>query len=170
VRGDRYPGIDVAPADGAMGSHAASTLGSLLLAATALHGCALVAVPALGSAAASGSASALVGAGAGSIKGGVVYRTFDASLRDVYAAVQRTLSRLEFPAPEEQIKQEHVTLNTAAIERRVRIDLQPITPALTQVRVTAVIGLAEKDLATATTLVDLMAEALEPETRALSQE
>jgi hypothetical protein len=46
-----------------MGSHAASTLGSLLLAATALYGCAAVAVPVLGSAAASGSAGALVHAG-----------------------------------------------------------------------------------------------------------
>jgi hypothetical protein len=152
-----------------MGSHAASTLGLLLLAATALSGCAAVAVPVLGSAAASGSASALVRAGAGSIKDGVVYRTFDASLHDVYAAVQRTLSRLEFPAPEEQVNQEHVTLHTNAIERRVRIDLQPITPALTQIRVTAVIGLAQKDLATATTLVDLVAEALGPEPRALSR-
>jgi hypothetical protein len=42
-------------------------------------------------------------------------------------------------------------------------------PALTQVRVTAVIGLFQKDPATATTLVDLVAEALGPEPRALSR-
>lgn len=147
---------------------AEATLASLLLGAMALQGCAALAVPVLGSAAVSGSAGALVRAGAASIKNGTVYRTFDASLHDVYAAVQSTLSHLEFPAPEEQVNQEHVSLRTDAIERRVRIDLQPITPALTQVRVTAVIGPFQKDLATATTVVDLVAEALGPERRALS--
>src|SRR5262249_59640376 len=119
-------------------------------------------------AAASGGAGALVRGGAGWVSNGTVYRTFDASLRDVYTAVEGTLSRLEFPAPEAQVKQEHVTLRTSAIGRHVRIDLQPITPALTQVSVTAVIGPFEKDVATATTLVDLLAEALGPERKALS--
>jgi hypothetical protein len=148
---------------------AAQVLAPILLAAMALHGCAALAVPALGSAAVSGSAGELVRAGAASIKGGTVYRTFDASLRDVHVAAQTTLSRLEFSGLEEQVKQEHVTLRSNAIERRVRIDLQPITPALTQVAVTVAIGAWQKDLATATTLVDLVAEALGPEPRALSR-
>jgi hypothetical protein len=152
-----------------MVSHIAQTLASVLLAAMALHGCAVLAAPALGSAAASGSAGALVRAGAGSIKNGTVYRTFDAPLRDVDAAVRTTLSRLQFPGPEEQLHRERVTLRTNAIERRVCVELQPITSALTQVSVTLAIGPWRKDPATATTLVDLMAEALGPEPRALSR-
>jgi Protein of unknown function (DUF3568) len=143
-------------------SRAASILASLLLTAIAAPGCALLAVPALGSAAASGSAGALTRAGASAMRGGTVYRTFDAPLHDVYDAVKRTLARLEFPSPEEQVKQEHVTLQTNAIERRVHIDLQPITPTLVQVGVTVAINFFQKDPATAATLVDLVAEALGP--------
>jgi hypothetical protein len=127
-------------------------------------------VPVLGSAAASGSAGALVRAGTGSMKAGAVYRTFDASLHEVHTAVLSTLARLELPTPEEQVNREHVTLHTDAIERQVRIDLQPITPALTQVRVTVAIGPFQKDPATATTLVDLVAEALGPEPRVPSRQ
>jgi Protein of unknown function (DUF3568) len=143
-------------------SRAASILASLLLITIAAPGCAMLAVPALGYAAASGSADALTRAGASAMRGGTVYRTFDAPLRDVYDAVERTLARLEFPSPEEQVKQEHVTLQTNAIERRVHIDLQPITPTLVQVGVTVAINFFQKDPATAATLVDLVAEALGP--------
>jgi hypothetical protein len=62
-------------------SRAASILASLLLTTIAAPGCAMLAVPALGSAAASGSAGALTRAGASAMKGGTVYRTFDAPLR-----------------------------------------------------------------------------------------
>jgi hypothetical protein len=145
-----------------MGRRATYTLGVLLGAATMLQGCAALAVPVIGSAAASGSAGALVRAGAASVKNGAVYRTFDASLREVHSAVLGTLARLEIPTPEEQVDRERVTLRTRAIERKVRIDLQPITPALTQVRVIAAIDVLQDDTATATTLVDLVTKALEP--------
>ena len=139
-------------------------------AATALHGCVGLAVPVLGSAAASGSAGALVRAGANSVKGGAVYRTFDASLHEVHTAALSTLVRLQLPTPEEQVDHERVTLHTQAIERQVRIDLQPITPALTQIRVAAVIGPFQDDTATASTLVDLVAKALGPEPGAVSRQ
>jgi hypothetical protein len=67
------------------------------------------------------------------------------------------------------VKQEHVTLQTNAIERRVHIDLQPITPTLVQVGVTVAINFFQKDPATASTLVDLVAEALGPNSRVLSR-
>jgi hypothetical protein len=150
-------------------SHAVPILASLLLTAITLPGCAAaLAVPALGSAAASGGASALVRAGATSIQGGTAYRTFDAPLHDVHAAVETTLARLEFPDSDEQVHQERMTLRTNGIERHVRVDLQPITPTLTQVSVTVAINFWQKDPATAATLVDLVAETLGPEPRALS--
>src|SRR5262245_47867 len=92
-------------------SSATSFLGLLLLTAVGLPGCAAaLAVPALGSAAASGSANALVRAGASSLEGGTVYRTFDAPLETVHAAVGTTLARLELGAPDEEVHQEHMTL------------------------------------------------------------
>jgi hypothetical protein len=149
---------------------AAPILACLLLTATVLPGCAAaVAVPALGSAAASGGASALVRAGATSVQGGTASRTFDAPLANVHAAVGTTLARLEFPTPDERVHGEHMTLRTNAIERHVRVDLQPITPTLTQVSITVAINFWQKDPATAATLVDLVAEVLGPEPRALSR-
>jgi hypothetical protein len=82
--------------------------------------------------------------------------------------VETTLARLEFPDSDEQVHQERMTLRTNGIERHVRVDLQPITPTLTQVSVTVAINFWQKDPATAATLVDLVAETLGPEPRALS--
>ena len=135
----------------------------LLATAIALPGCAaVVAVPAIGSAAASGGASALVRAGSTAVQGGTVYRTFDAPLTSVHDAVETTLARLEFPAPDEEVHQEHVILSANAIDRHVRVDLQPITPTLTQVSITVSINFWQKDAATAATLIDLVTKILGP--------
>src|SRR5262249_35486486 len=104
-----------------------------------------------------------------SLEGGTVYRTFDAPLETVHAAVETTLARLEFGAPEEQVHQERMTLRASAIERHVQVDLQPITLALTQVSVTVAINAWQKDAATAATLVDVLAEVLGPSPRAMSR-
>ena len=140
-----------------------SILPVLLAMAIALPGCAaVVAVPAIGSAAASGGASALVRAGSTAVQGGTVYRTFDASLTSVHDAVETTLARLEFPAPDEEVHQERVILSANAIDRHVRVDLQPITPTLTQVSITVSINFWQKDAATAATLIDLVTKTLGP--------
>ena len=150
-------------------SRLALGLASLAI-AMALSGCAAaVAVPALGSAAVSGGANALVRAGATAVQGGTAYRTFDASLTSVHHAVETTLARIEFPAPDEQVQQERVILSAEAIDRHVRVDLQPITPSLTQVSVTVSINFWQKDSATAATLVDLVAQALGPAPRVSSR-
>ena len=147
-----------------------SALVSALLAALVLQGCAAIAAPALGSAATSGSTGALVRAGTGwTSSSGEVYRTFDAPLGDVHAAVRTTLSHVQFPVAEEQGDDTHVTLRATATNRQVRIDVLPITPALTQVGITVVNGPFRKDLATATTLSDLLAEALGPSLKATSR-
>jgi hypothetical protein len=138
-------------------------LAPLLAIAVALPGCAAaIAIPAIGSGAASGGAGALVRAGTTAVQAGTAYRTFDASLTSVYDAVEATLARLEFPAPDEQVHQEHIILSADAIERHVRVDLQPITTALTQVSVTVSINFWQKDSATAATLIDLMTKTLGP--------
>ena len=136
---------------------------ALLAMAIVLPGCAAaIAIPAIGSGAASGGAGALVRAGTTAVQGGTVYRTFDAPLISVHDAVQRTIARLEFPTPDEQVHQERVILSTNAIERHVRIDLEPITPTLTQVSITVSINFWQKDSATAATLIDLVTKTLGP--------
>jgi hypothetical protein len=138
----------------------------VLVVCLATQGCALLAVPAVGSAV-SGGMGGIARAGAARV-GGATARTFSASLPVVYGAVRATLNRLEFAPPEEEFDQEHVTLRTAGIERDVRIDLQPITPAITQVRVQVKRNLLSRDLATATELVAQVAEALEPDGQRLA--
>jgi hypothetical protein len=151
-------------------SRTALVLAPLLAIAIALPGCAAaVAVPAIGSAAASGGASALVRAGSTAVQGGTVYRTFDAPLTSVHDAVETTLARLEFPTPDEQVQQERVILSANAIERHVRVDLQPITPSLTQVSVTVSINFWQRDSATAATLLELVTATLGPAPRASSR-
>jgi hypothetical protein len=150
-----------------MAARTLPSLALLLLSATALHGCAALALPALGSAA-SGGANAVVKAGAASVSGGRAEQTFGVPLREAYAAVQATLSRLEFPAPTEEVTEEHVTLRTEGIEREVRVDLQPITPALTLIRIGVARGMLRQDATTATTLITLVADMIEPEPAALS--
>jgi hypothetical protein len=145
-------------------------LTSLLMIAIALPGCAAaIAVPAIGSAAASGGADALVRAGTTAVQGGTVYRTFDASLMSVHGAVESTLAHLDLTNPDEQVDHERVILSGDGIKRHVRVDLQPITPALTQVSVTVSMSFWRKDSATAATVVDLVAETLGPRPTALSR-
>ena len=151
-------------------SRRALILPPLLAITIALPGCAaVVAVPAIGSAAASGGASALVRAGSTAVQGGTVYRTFDAPLTSVHNAVETTLARLEFPAPDEQVHQERVILSANGIDRHVRVDLQPITPTLTQVSITVSINVWQKDSATAATLIELVTETLGPAPRVSSR-
>ena len=67
------------------------------------------------------------------------------------------------------MQQERVILSANAIERHVRVDLQPITPLLTQVSVTVSINFWQKDTATAATLLDLVTGTLGPAPRTSSR-
>jgi hypothetical protein len=122
---------------------------ALFAVAFALSGC--VALPALAPAALSAGGD-LVKAGTVHM-GGATYRTFGVSLSQLYHATRTTLDGLGFAPPEEESKEERVTLYARAIDRTVRIDLQPITGAMTQMRVTVRKEMLGKDLATASELV-----------------
>lgn len=138
--------------------------------AIASQGCAAaIAIPAIGSAAASGGAGELVKAGSTAAQGGTIYRTFDAPLTSVRDAVETTLAHLEFPAPDEEFNQERIILSAHAIDRQVRVDLKPITPMLTQVTVNVSINFWQKDAATASTLIDLVTNTLGPAHEASSR-
>jgi hypothetical protein len=126
-----------------------------------------VALPALASSVAGGGATELVKAGAAWTSGGSSYRTFRASLPDVYAAVRTTLAELEFPEPDEEVEQEKMILRARAIDRELRVDLNPVTSSLVSVRITVVQGLMRKDPATAATLIELVGDIVQPEWNAL---
>jgi uncharacterized protein DUF3568 len=136
-----------------------------LLAVTAtlgVGGCAAIAVPAIGAAALSSGVGSLVKSGTEYTLGGVAYRTFPGSLRDVYAAVRTTFSKLEFEEPDEKINEERVRLQYAGIGREVRVDLMPITPGITQMRMIVRKEFIGKDRATASAILDEIADALKP--------
>jgi hypothetical protein len=122
---------------------------AVLAVAFALAGC--VAVPALAPAALSAGGD-LVKVGTVHV-GGATYRTFGVPLSELYHATRKTLDGLGFAPPEEESKEERVTLYARAIDRTVRIDLQPITGAMTQMRVFVRKETLGKDLATASELV-----------------
>ena len=91
---------------------------------------------------------------AGTVRlGGATYRTFSLPLAEVHQATQKTLDGLGFPQLEEKTVEERVILYAHGVDRTVRIDLQPITPAMTQMRVFVRKKTFAKDLATASELL-----------------
>jgi hypothetical protein len=127
---------------------AIGSLGTLLLTWT-LGGCVALAPIAPAAFSAGGD---LVKAGTVRL-GGATFRTFSLPLSDVYHATRRTLDELGFAPPEEESVDEHVTLRAHGIDRTVRIDLQPITGAMTQMRVFVRKDTLGKDVATASEIV-----------------
>jgi hypothetical protein len=130
----------------------------LVIALPALSGCA--ALPALAPAALNAGGD-LVKAGTVRL-GGATLRTFSLPLADVYEGTRRTLNGLGFAAPQEEMVEERVTLRVSAVDRAIRIDLQPITGAMTQMRVAVRKKTLSHDIATASELVERIDQTLEP--------
>ena len=124
----------------------------------ALSGC--VALPALAPAAVSAGGD-LVKAGT-VYMGGATYRTFSVPLSELYRATRKTLDGLGFEPPEEESVEERVTLRARGVDRTVRIDLQPITGSMTQMRVFVRKATFSKDLATASEVVAQTEQVLAP--------
>lgn len=129
-----------------------------LVTALALSGC--VAAPMLAPAAFSAGGD-LVKAGTVRL-GGATFRTFSAPLADVYQATRKTLDDLGFPKPDEEMAEERVILHAKGVDRTVRIDLQPITGSMTQMRVFVRKATLGKDPATASELVAQIEQTLTP--------
>jgi hypothetical protein len=123
---------------------------ALLLVVLAVPGC--VALPALAPAAVNAGGDLVK---AGTVRmGGATYRTFSVPLAELYRATRTTLEGLGFATPEEEMVEERVTLRARGVDRTVRIDLQPITGSLTQMRVFVRKETLGKDPATAMELVE----------------
>lgn len=131
---------------------------ALAIGLSVLSGCA--ALPAL--------APAALHAGGDLVKAGTVrmgnatVRTFSLPLADVHEGTRRTLNGLGFPEPQEEMVEERVTLRVSALDRTIRVDLRPITGAMTQMRVSVRKKTLSHDIATASELVERIDQALEP--------
>jgi hypothetical protein len=91
---------------------------------------------------------------AGTVRlGGATFRTFSLPLAEVQQATRKTLESLGFPEPEVKTDEERVVLYAHGTDRTVRVDLQPITASMTQMRVFVRKKTFVKDLATASELV-----------------
>ncbi len=138
---------------------------ALLAAALCLSGCVAAAVPLVAPAAVSAGGD-LVKAGTSHSFGGAVFRTFSVPLPELYDATRQTLARLGFEPAEEKRDKDRVSLRAHAVDRSVRIDLQPITPGMSQMRVFVRKATFGKDPATASEVVtqteNVLADAARP--------
>jgi uncharacterized protein DUF3568 len=136
---------------------------ALILVALTLSGCvALAALPALGLSAMSDAAGGAAKAGVEHTMGGSVYRTFSAPLEDVRDAVLRSFADLEIDLDdEEELKDGSVTLKAEALHRHISIGFEPVTPALTRLKVHIRRGWFGRDESTANELIDQTTRALD---------
>jgi hypothetical protein len=135
-----------------------------LASALSCSGCAAIAIPpaAVGAAAVSGSAGGLVRAGTEYTMAGAAYRTFSSPVKDVYEAVHETLQKLEITPTNESFDGADVTIHGAAIDRTFTVKLDPITPALTRMKlVVSQYGIG-KDRATAGEIISQVEQRLHP--------
>ena len=140
-----------------------SVLACLLLAAACVvSGCAAIAPAAVGSAALSGGAGGLVKAGTEYGFSGAAYRTFSNPVKEVYEAVHETLQGLQITPTKESFDGGIVTIHGAGIDRTFSIKLDPITPALTRMKLVVRQNGIGKDRSTAAELISQVEQRLHP--------
>jgi hypothetical protein len=142
-------------------SLSALTLGAAL----ALCGCAALALPALAPVL-GGGASGAVKAGTEYTKNGTVYRTFSVPFDQARDGMLETFQRLDIKVIEEKRHDKGTTtIRAAAYDRRVTLDVEPVTPSMTRIRVMVGKGWG-KDRATASEIVEQAERTVEPEAAA----
>ncbi len=136
---------------------------TLVVVALSLSGCiAAAALPALGLSAMSDAAGSVAKAGVERTIGGSVYRTFSAPLEDVRDAVLRSFADLEVDLDdEEELKDGSVTMKAEALHRHISIRFEPVTPALTRLKVYIRRGWFGRDESTSNELISQTERALE---------
>ena len=140
-----------------------ASLAIVLLLALSLSGCiAAAALPALGLSAMSDAAGSVAKAGVEKTMGGSVYRTFSAPLDDVRDALLRSFADLDIPVDEEEeLKDGSVTMKAEALHREISIRFEPVTPALTRLKIYIRRGWFGRDESTSNELIDRTARALD---------
>ena len=118
-----------------------------------LAGCTGLELPALGAAAISAGAGSVVKAGTEYTLTGTAYRTFSLSLEDLASTVRHTLERLELPVTAAAAHGTRLDFTAEGIGRSVRMELTPISPGLTRLKVSVKQGLIRNDRATTSEII-----------------
>jgi len=142
-------GTPLAPREGVR--HARVTLVVALAGLAA--GCTGIELPALGAAALSAGVGNSVRAGIEYTVTGTAYRTFSLPLEDLASTVRHTLERLELPVTAAAAHGARLDITAEGIGRSVRMELMPISPGLTRLKVSVKQGLIRNDRATTSEII-----------------
>jgi hypothetical protein len=136
-------------------------LALLFLLALSASGCVAAALPALGLAAMSDAAGSAAKAGVEHTIGGSAYRTFSAPLDEVRTAVLQSFGDLEIDVTEdEELDDGGARIVGEAQHREITVKLEPVTPALTRLKMFVRKGWFGRDSATSSELIEQTARAL----------
>ena len=133
----------------------------LLVVALTISGCAAAALPALGLAAMSDAVGGVAKAGVEHTMGGSTYRTFSAPLDEVRTAVLQSFRDLEIEVTgDEALEDGRARIVGGARSREITVKLEPVTPALTRLKMFVRKGWLGRDRSTASELIEQTARAL----------
>ena len=125
-------------------------------------GCAALALPAVGMSIMGDAAGSAVKTGVEHTIGGATYRTFSAPLADVRAAVRQSFRDLEIQITEDELLiGGGARIVGEALHREITVELEPVTPALTRLKIAVRQGLLGRDRATSAELIEQTARALQ---------
>jgi hypothetical protein len=146
--------------------HASSSVHLRLLAlvvlATTASGCAALALPAVGMSMMGDAAWDVAKAGVERTMSGAMYRTFSAPLAEMRDAVRRSFRDLEIQIIEDDLLiGGGAKIRGEALHRHITVRLEPVTPALTRLKLVVRQGVFGRDRATASELIEQTARALD---------
>jgi hypothetical protein len=135
---------------------------ALLTLALMASGCvAAAALPALGVGVMGDAAGGAAKAGVETTLGGTQFRTFSAPWADVRTAVLQSFHDLEIETIENTpLKSGGARITAEALHRKITVQLEPVTPVLTRLKMTVRRGLVGRDLSTSSELIEHTARAL----------
>jgi len=135
---------------------------ALVVLAMTASGCAALALPAIGTSVMGNAAGGAAKAGVERTMSGAMYRTFSAPLADVRDAVRQSFRDREIQISEDDLLiGGGAKIKGEALHRHITVRLEPITPALTRLKLVVRHGLFGRDPATASELIEQTVRALE---------
>ena len=135
---------------------------ALVILAMTASGCAALALPAIGTSVMGNAAGGAAKAGVERTMSGAMYRTFSAPLADVRDAVRQSFRDREIQISEDDLLiGGGAKIKGEALHRHITVRLEPVTPALTRLKLVVRHGLIGRDPATASELIEQTVRALE---------
>ena len=135
---------------------------ALVVLAMTASGCAALALPAIGTSVMGNAAGGAAKAGVERTMSGAMYRTFSAPLADVRDAVRQSFRDREIQITEDDLLiGGGAKIKGEALHRHITVRLEPVTPALTRLKLVVRHGLFGRDPATASELIEQTVRALE---------